>query len=66
MEREGVLRVGKGLVDAFILRVRKGNPLRLHELVLYMEAPSSHTKNVCRSNWGNIWYINRMSMEGIP
>lgn len=30
---EKVLKVWKGLVDSLVLRVRKGNPLRLNELV---------------------------------
>lgn len=33
MEMEKVLKVWKGLVDSLVLRVRKGNPLRLNELV---------------------------------
>lgn len=43
METEELLREGKGLVGSLVLRIRKGKPLRLNELV-YVEVPSRHNK----------------------
>lgn len=58
----------EGSVDSLVLRVRRGGggrPLGLNELV-YVETPSRHTKNVCKSNWGKTWCLTRIGVEGTP